>query len=209
MRKWGRRHRGAVAAAAVVLLVMLVAAGAFGWRELRQQAETEQLVKLALTEATTFKEANKVPEALVAVRQAEWLLESRGGSGALRRQTQKLRGDLDMISALGKNCLLVEPLRSGGREMNLDTLGADHVHSNFQEAFRTYRIDVEALDLQEAGQRLREQDICRELLAALDHWAWYLIQKGKTKKETWKRLLWVARLADADDGWNQVRLAIE
>src|SRR5262245_8222903 len=74
---------------------------------------------------------------------------------------------------------------------------------------RAYGIDVEALEPPQAGQLIQQQDIGRELITALDAWGVWLFQCGDQKKETWKRLLRVAQLAEADVERNKVRLAIE
>jgi serine/threonine protein kinase/Flp pilus assembly protein TadD len=198
--KWAWRHRSVVGAATVILLLGLLAGGVFAWRELRQQAEAEHQVELALQEATIFQGENKWAEGLVAVRRAEVLLESRGGGDALRRRARDLRRDLDMIANLEDTRLLYRRNES--------------IPGNYAKAFRTYGIDVETLDPQQAGQLVRKQPICRELITALDLWAVermlrYEQTKDDTIKGNWNQLLRVARLAKADDRQSQVYLAIE
>jgi hypothetical protein len=139
----------------------------------------------------------------VAVKRAKEQLESRGGGYVLRRRTQNLLRDLDMILKLEETCLEVKVLRSGVNP------GAA-VAEDYQQAFRAYGIDVEALDPPQAGQLIRQQDIGQELITGLEYWAiWLIVHDDPMKKETWKRLVRVARQAEADDGRNQVYLAIE
>jgi tetratricopeptide (TPR) repeat protein len=198
---------------AAVLLLALATAGVFGWRELRQQAETERQVELALREATIFQGEAKWPEALAAVRRAEVLLESRGASYMLRRRTKNLRRDLDMISVCEE--IRLRAMNRWTRDESghdVDRLDLGQANTEYQKAFRAYGIDLEALDEAQAGELLRAQSIRQELVAALDHWA-RLLTRSEAKKETWKvlwrRLLHIARLADTDDWPNQVRLAVE
>jgi serine/threonine protein kinase/Flp pilus assembly protein TadD len=209
--KWARRHRPVVGAAGVVLLFVLAAAGAFGWWQLRQQAETERQVELALQEATIYQGESKWPEALAAVRRAEILLDSRGGSGTLRRRIHDHRRDLDMISELEEIRMRASArwVRDGGsHDESVSRLDLDQVSAEYRKAFQDYGIDWEALDPVQAGELIRAQPIRRELIAALDHWARLLTQR-EANKATWTRLLRVARLADTDDLPNQVRLAAE
>jgi serine/threonine protein kinase/Tfp pilus assembly protein PilF len=206
--KWARRHRPIVGATAVVLLLALAAAGAFGWRELRQQAETERQVELALQEATIFQGEAKWPEALAAVKRAEVLLDSRGGGGMLRRRSHDLRRDLDMISACEEIRLRAKGIPTGSSVYGAFDFDLDEANADYHKAFRAYGIDLEALDPPRAGELVRGRAIRQELIAALDHWA-RLLTRETEKKETWKRLLRVARQADSHDWRNRVRLAVE
>jgi tetratricopeptide (TPR) repeat protein len=207
--KWARRHRPVVGAAAVVLLLVLAAAGAFGWWYARQRAATELQVELAFQEAMILQGESKWAEALAAVRRAEVLLDGSGGSGPLRRRTRALRRDLEIISACDEIRLHATArwIREGGGA-DVTRLDLDRVNVEYRKAFQTYGIDVEAQDPAQAVELVRAQAIRRELIAALDHWA-HLLTGSDAKKETWKQLLRVARLADADDWRNQVRLAVE
>src|SRR5262249_35804155 len=97
----------------------------------------------------------------------------------------------------------IRPTRNGGPDIDWDRLNADYYKS-----FRNYGIDLEALEPAQAGELIRAQAIHQELLAALDHWA-RLLTEPTTEKETWKRLLQIARQADTDSWRNQVRRAVE
>jgi serine/threonine protein kinase/Flp pilus assembly protein TadD len=205
--KWARRHRPVVGAVAAVLLLALATAGAFGWRELRQQADTERQVELALREVTIFQGEAKWPEALAAVKRAEVLLESRRASDLLRRRAHDLHRDLDMAAELEEIRLRTTGVRGGGGHSSAG-FDLDHDHAAYLKAFLTCGIDLEALDPAQVGELVRAQAIRQELVTALDHWA-RLLTESEATKETGKRLLRIARLADTDEGRNRVRLAVE
>src|SRR5262249_26653561 len=127
-----------------------------------------------------------------------------GGSGALARRTHDLRHDLDMAAELDDIRLRFAAIRT---IHGVPDYGADH-DAPYRNAFQAYGIDLPVLDAQRAAELIRARTIRAELVAALDHWA-QLLTRLKTKKDLSRRLLEVARLADADDWRNQVRRAIE
>jgi serine/threonine protein kinase/tetratricopeptide (TPR) repeat protein len=204
--KWSRRHRAAVVAGAMGLaLALAILFGGLGWivrdRAFRSEA-TERRVSLALLEAAEFQDRAKWLEALEATKRAEGFL-AVGGSESLHRRVRERQRDLKMVLRLDEIRL---PRTVNGAEAGFDNLRAD---TSYAKAFREYGIDVEALEPSEAARRIRSRPIGLELTAALDHWAfarWYTHQADETSP---KRLLAVARAADADEWRNRLRDAWE
>src|SRR5205807_10100652 len=75
----------------------------------------------------------------------------------------------------------------------------------YAEAFAKYQLDLDGVDPQEAGSRVRASPICLQLTAALDDWA--LIGKRR-QAPGWQRRLAVARTADPDRWRNRLRDAL-
>jgi tetratricopeptide (TPR) repeat protein len=205
LRKWGRRHRAAVAAAAVVLVLgSAMLAGSVGWQahgwEARRE-QTAQAVAQALDEAALWQQQRRLPEALSAVRRADGLVRGGTADEALRRHVQARRADLELLEALDNARLEGTAERDGH---------FDHERANglYEEAFRAAGLDIEGLPTEEAAERLRLTTVAAELAAALDHWAmlrWLIRGTGDT---TWQHLLAVARAADPDGMAARVRDAL-
>jgi tetratricopeptide (TPR) repeat protein len=200
-RKWARRHRPAVWSAAGALLVALAAlAGAAGWvvrdRATRQERFAAE-VRAALGEAQRFQEEGKWAQGLAAARRAEALLVSGGGSAGLRESVREALADLRMVVRLEEVRILQSSLKDG----HFDDEGADQAYA---AAFWEYGIDVEALSVREAAERIRARAIRVELAAALDGWAstrrWYPRPGQKSHAD----LMALAYHADPD--WRRMEL---
>jgi serine/threonine protein kinase/Tfp pilus assembly protein PilF len=202
MRKWARRHHAVVTTAAVgLLLAVAVLAGAVGWvardRMVRRQL-AERAGVAALAEARQLQQEEKYAEALAAARRAEGWVEGADGLPELRQRVHDLLADLEMFKALEDVRLEQTAVKDG----HFDIVAGDAAYAN---AFRNYGIDVDALDIEEAGARLRERTIGVPLAAALDNWA--MVRKIAGKPH-WQRLLAVARAADPDDWRCRLRRAL-
>jgi tetratricopeptide (TPR) repeat protein len=75
----------------------------------------------------------------------------------------------------------------------------------YAAAFQWYGLDVEHLDPAEVGEHIRSQSIQRQLVIALDHWAYLL----GNRKDRVKQLLAVARAADPDPWRDRLRDVLE
>jgi tetratricopeptide (TPR) repeat protein len=223
LRKFARRNRGALAAAAVltvaILLALGTAAASIGYvaadraarraEEVREraarQAETERTVEAALREAEFFQRQTRWPEALTAARKAEAILKSGEGGPEVEERVRQAVADLDMIAALEDIQLRKSSSQSEPAEMRL----AD---ANYVAAFRRYGIDVDALPVETAAERIRARPIRAELVAALNDW---ILRRnnshGDFEREALndpgtKHLLDVLRAADPDPwslrGWS-------
>jgi tetratricopeptide (TPR) repeat protein len=200
-RKWSRRHRAVVAATTVVLAMALVLLGAVGGWQVQRRLAAESEARNALAEAEAWQQQARWPEARAAARQAEGLLTGGGGRAELQQRVRELLEDLAMVERLEEIRLQMSQVVDN----HFDLAAAD---SAYAQAFRDYGADVEALGL-EAVAWIRRRSIAVELAAALDNWA-MARRQGKGKVDgTWKRLLALARAADADALRTQVRQALE
>jgi tetratricopeptide (TPR) repeat protein len=200
-RKWSRRHRAVVAATAVVLAMALVLLGGTGGWLVQRRLAAENEALNAIVEAEIWEQQARWPEARAAARRAEGLLTGGGGRGELQQRVRELLDDLAMVERLEK----IRLDQSQVADNHFDLAAAD---SAYAQAFRDYGADVEALGL-EAVAWIRTRSIAVELAAALDNWA-MARRQGRGKVDgTWKRLLALARAADADALRTRVRQALE
>jgi tetratricopeptide (TPR) repeat protein len=197
MRKWCRRHKALVGSAAAVLLVAALLAGGVGlwWMEKRAAAVGEAQAALRQAEELTADE--RWPEALAAVRRAKVVLAGTA-AGELRQAAEQLDRDLEMARRLEEARLADTVVKD---EHFFDWEAADRA---FAQAFRSYGLDLELLDPQEAAQFIRSRSISRQLIAAIDHWA--VVQPHT---QNCARLLAFARAADPDELRDRLREAAQ
>jgi serine/threonine protein kinase/Flp pilus assembly protein TadD len=198
LRKWGRRHRGLVAAAAVWLLAALaVLGGTAGWvvrdRAARRH-EGERLAREALQEAERLEGEERWYEALAAVKRAEGALAGDTATG-LAEQARDLHTDLDMALRLEEARGLAANLTSH----DFDWAGCDAAYA---VAFREYGLDLGSFELHQTHQRLGRSSIRLQLAAALDAWA---SVRSRLKARNWSQLVAAARLIDPDPWRNRLR----
>jgi serine/threonine protein kinase/Flp pilus assembly protein TadD len=206
LRKWGRRHRGAVAAAAAALLAAFaVLAGSIGWvaSDLAgRRVKTAAVAEAGQQEVARLQERGRVPEALEAARRLAGLLERDGAEGDLRRRVDTRVADLALLERLENVRLEMTAIKDG----RFDYKRADW---QYGEAFRAAGLEVEALPAAEAGERLGGTTVAAELAAALDHWAQVRRVLRGREDASWKGLLAVARAADPEGGRQHLRQALE
>jgi serine/threonine protein kinase/tetratricopeptide (TPR) repeat protein len=215
-RKFARRHRGGLAIATLaltgLLLVVAVVAGAAGWaasdRAARELALDRQ-VDMILDEAAGRLESARWPEAVTAVERVDRLLAAAGRSERPPRHGQ-LERDLAMARRLED--LYNQP----GNEMAVAGFSGGVMLGSYQaddrayaKACADYGIDLAALPVAEAAERVRLSSIRLELLRALDEWADLRRRAGVREQPDWQQLLEVAKLVDPDDARNQLRTALQ
>jgi serine/threonine protein kinase/Flp pilus assembly protein TadD len=191
-RKFGRRHRAALALAFAALLVVAAVAGGVGWVVRDQEsrrAVAQHEAGSALEDARRLQRQGQWSEALEAVKRAEGLLASVGGLEDLRRQVAQARADVDTVAQLEKARLRNADVRDG----QFDDEAAERL---YLAAFRSYGLDLATLDLHEAAARIGKSAVRDHLVAALDHWAYTV--KPRTDKAGQRRLLAIGQLADGD-----------
>jgi tetratricopeptide (TPR) repeat protein/serine/threonine protein kinase len=195
LRKFTRRHKGALAIAAVAALVMSVAigsiAGSVGWAMRDRQARQtllEQEVTRAMDEAASSFEHGRLADAMAAVQRAEGLLASGEENMELAQGLRQWRDDLELVSRLEA----IRLDRSEVREGRFDLTRADPA---YREAFRQYGLDVEELEPEEAAKQIRASTIKDQLVIALDDW---VMSNWTVGRDDWQRLLAIARRADSD-----------
>jgi tetratricopeptide (TPR) repeat protein len=200
-RRWARRNRTLVGAlAAGLALALAVLAGSVGW-VLRDQAARQALAEEKVREALAVLEPGlqqgnpHAPDVVRAARQAEAHLASGLVGPELRQRAEQLLADLAMLAKLEQ----IRLDQAAGKDGHFDIAGADPAYA---AAFRSYGVNVEALELPEAAARLRGRVIAAHLVAALIDWAEARRSRGKEGGQGWQRLLEVARAADPErDAW--------
>jgi Flp pilus assembly protein TadD/serine/threonine protein kinase len=205
-RKWGQRHRTMVRTAAVcLLLTLVVVAGSVGW-VVRDQAarrtETEREANVALGEAAQWQHEGRLPEALAAARRAAWVADSGNAGAAFRQRVQARRADLELVADLDEARLQM----TAQKEEHFDVELADLLTA---EAFQRAGLDVEALPVEEAAERIRHCSVAAELAEALDQWALMRREIKGRSDSSWKHLLRIARAVDPDGWRDRVREALE
>jgi tetratricopeptide (TPR) repeat protein len=205
-RKWARRHRplvGAVVAVLVLAAIMLV--GSVGWvardQTTRRQAITAE-VRKALTESMDWQQLRRLPEALTAARRATEIMAGAEADAAVRRDAQARLADLELLARLEDVRLEL----TSGKESRVGTFFGNR---RFEEVFREANLNVLALSVAEAADRIRATTVAVELAAVLDAWAIEWRLRGPRGEPGWKHLLQVARAADQDDQRTRVREALE
>jgi serine/threonine-protein kinase len=198
LRKFARRHRARLAVAAVLGLVLLVVAGLGGgaglwWAQKRAEAEGE--ARAALHEAAGLQEQGRWLEARSAAQRAAGVLASAEADTDLRRQAEELARDLDMVYRLEEAALQGAAVRDG----RFDRHAAEEAYA---EAFTWYGLDVQALDPQEAGARIRACAIRAQLAAHLDIW---IAVRSHLQHRSTQHLVAVAHEADPDPWRNRIR----
>jgi serine/threonine protein kinase len=214
--KFARRHRGSLVMAgfglAGLLLVVAAVAGSLGWaasdRAARELALDRQ-VDMILDEAVSLLETGRWPEAVGAVERVDKLLAAAGRSERPARHGQ-LQRDLAMARRLED--LYNQP----GNEMAVANFSGGAMLGSYQaddrayaKAFADYGIELAALPVAEAAERIRASSIRLELARALDVWSDLRRRAGTKERLDWQQLLEVAKLADADECRNQLRTALE
>jgi serine/threonine protein kinase/tetratricopeptide (TPR) repeat protein len=206
LKKFLRRHKGPVLAASAIVLLLAVLAGSIGWvvrDAAARRAETVRLVKSALKESATWQEQRRLLEALSAARRAEGLLAGADVEEALRQRVQARLADLELVDRL-ENVRL--EIMTATKDGNFDSQGADDL---YRRTFRGGGLDVEALSVKEAGQRIGASTVAAELAAVLDQWAFVRRDSRSVDDSSWKDLLRIARVADPDVWRTRVREALE
>ncbi len=214
LRKWGRRHRAGVTAAIVGLVLTLTGvAGSVGWAVRDQEARrsaTARAVAALHEESASWQASRRVPEALSAARRANGLLTGVDADEALRQRARARLADLELLERL-ENIRLEKMTEA--KDGGFDDKGADDLYG---QTFRAAGLDVEALPVTEAAERIRRSTVAIELAAMLDQWA-MLRRTVKREEElimgkedpSWRHLLRVARLADPDVWRTWLRKSLE
>jgi tetratricopeptide (TPR) repeat protein len=177
--KWRRRHPAVVWSTLVITLILVASLGWIvrDWQVRRTEAEAQVVEALEVAEPRLLQGNPYDRELVSAARRAEAQLAGGVVREQLRHQVVQLLADMKMLEKLEEIGLM--------RMKIADTA--------YAEAFREYGIDVEALSVQDAAERIRQRAIGLPLAIALDDWA--LIRAGGTN---WKPLLEVAREVDPD-----------
>jgi serine/threonine protein kinase/Flp pilus assembly protein TadD len=168
LRKFVRRNKAGLGVAGLVLFLLLLLGGGVGWvardRAARHRILEQEVIR-ALTEAEDLSRRDNLSDAVAAVKRAEGLLASGGGSAELERRVGQWRTDLKMANRLEIIRLERLPAEQGA----FDDLGTDQ---RYREAFLGYGLDLETLGPDEAARRIRASAVADTLLAAVYDWMW-------------------------------------
>jgi Flp pilus assembly protein TadD/serine/threonine protein kinase len=206
LRKWGRRHPAPVAAAVAALTVAVaLLSGGIGWVANDRATRTERTadeIRNALKESAQWQQRRRVPEALSAAHRAKAALAGGHADPALRREVESRVADLELLASLE------EALLEGGTPNFDGHPDLELVARRFDEVFRQFDLDVEAGSADEAGARIRESTVGREVARILDLWATLRQGHEGQNKTRWTHVTVVARAADPDPWRNKLRDAM-
>jgi tetratricopeptide (TPR) repeat protein len=203
--KFARRNKPALTVAGVVLLLIGLLGAGGGWvfrdRAAREQeiardraarsAAIDTEANVALNEADRFQEHGKWPAALEATRRAHGFVAGGEGSEAVRARVQDRLADLEMVVRLQEVSVRMQSAAANSTQFNYQV--GDKAYA---EAFRNFGVDVEALGVAEAGERLRGRSVRVELATALEDWASTRRARSNAGDKTWNHLIQVAQATD-------------
>jgi serine/threonine protein kinase/Flp pilus assembly protein TadD len=160
--RWARRHPGV--AAAVGLIAGLLVAGSWAWH--REVNNAEIAARAVAEEADRFRDADRLPEALLAARRAADLLPRFGGNAALRREVEERVADLGLLCRLE-----VANLEGAAVQAAENRFDQERSVPLYRHAFREYGIDVLGGDELATAEALKQRAIRVQIAATLDHWS--------------------------------------
>jgi serine/threonine-protein kinase len=194
-----KRRRLALGLAAWVLLTVLVVGGGWLWVE-RQQAERQgrarQAGEEALAQVAGLRQQSRWEEALAVLTQARSPLDEAGPAGdprseSLRRRLAQAVEDVNLAAAL-EQIRLTPAIAEGG----FDYRGMAEA---YERALEQAGLEVMG-DEATVVSRIRDSEVRRELVMALDHWAF--LASGQGNGPLRARLLRLAQEADPDPEWS-------
>src|SRR5262249_45629297 len=228
-RKFARRKKAALVVAACVGLALAGIAGSIGWAvrdkgareeliEREQQAREkalDQAVETTLNETRPLMEQGKWLEALAAVERADILLAAAGRADRPPRllelhkalsMAQRLEDIYHGAQRVPTPVLVLSGEGGSHGSLNLSQPTAEEEFyygrqqdPRFAKEFRDFGIDVDALEPAEAAARIARTSIREALVKALDNWATVRRRARGDNDPAWKKLVEVARQADAND----------
>lgn len=208
-RTWQRIRRRPVhfGLAGTVVLLLLVT-GVFGNHRLslqRQQREITGRVRLKYNDALDDLHSGRWEQSLASADQAEAMYSSVSSADSnLKTSLQFLRKNVQMVltlSELRDRVLVVNVGTSGqpGDKEGLSDLSMTE-SERYHIEFAKFGIDLKTLQPGEVFQRIRESEICEELVKALDNWS--MIERGRGARLA---ILAIAQEADQVKSRKQLR----
>ncbi|MGH7140176.1 MAG: serine/threonine-protein kinase, partial [Pirellulales bacterium] len=198
---------------------------------LSRERAFDQVVERNLDETDPLIEEGRSPEALAIIERTEQLLDAAGRTERPARlvELRKALAVAQRLEGIYQGTMRgVRPRRRTvpSPETTLfETLAPEEVYdeaffwgrrqdSDFTKAFLELGIDVETLSPGEAAEKIRRQHIRTALVRALDGWATFrkrsrgALRWRDDANSDWKKLIEIARQADADDWRNRCREAL-
>jgi serine/threonine protein kinase/Flp pilus assembly protein TadD len=205
LKKFARRNRAALAMAAVILVATLVLSGGAGWalqERAGRRARQADAVDESMQRSVRWQDQSRLPEALAEAHKAQAALAG-GDDQTLRRRVEDRLLDLETAEKLELIRLQGSVLTKLARSYTAQDAEADYAR-----AIQALGIDVEALDVREAADRIRSRTVPVELAEGLFQWATLRHKARPGSDRGWEHLLAVARAADPDSLRNRVRDAL-
>jgi serine/threonine protein kinase/Flp pilus assembly protein TadD len=163
-QRFGRRMRKHPVVMAVLGLVAgMLIAGTWAWG--REKNHAEAAVRAIAAESDGFRDADRLPEALLAAQRAADLLPRFGGDAALRRQTEERVADLQLLNRL-------EEARVEMAAVHADRSSFDYGHAipQFFRAFQEFGTDIIAADEPVVIESLRRRAVADQIVVVLFDW---------------------------------------
>ena len=190
--RWCRRNPIAAALAMTLLALVSLAVGGGLWIE-RQGAERQgrarEAVEAALAQVGDLRREGHWLEADAVLTHARSRLDEAGSSDLRRRLTQ---AEADLELAAGLERIRLTPAIDGSR-FDYRTMA-----EAYAQAFERAGLDVRS-DIEAAAARIRDSNLRRQLVMALDHWAY--VADALEDRRSMARFLDLARRADPDPQW--------
>jgi serine/threonine protein kinase/Tfp pilus assembly protein PilF len=209
--KFARRNKATLAIAALVLFFLTVLGGGAGWavrdRSARQARVTGQL-ELILDEVAKLEQAEKWSEALSSARRAEPALAAGEAPPDIQERVRQALADLELVQQLDE--IRAESgtvWASSGEGDTIRSRLAVQAEQDYADAFREAGIDVDALPLNEAVDRITaRRAIAAAVLPVIDDWV--AVRSMGTDEAATRRLIDVLHRADPDPWRQRVRDAL-
>ncbi len=206
-----------------VLLIAALVGGGWSWvaRDRAARAEeTNRVVGEALhAAALKLGQARSDPgnptiwvEAFEAASRARALLPRRECTADLCQRVNSLletvtreRNDADLLR---RDRRMIERLAEIHNDLGVH-LDNERADAEYAAAFRTYGVDIDAIDPVQAGRMLGESPVAVELANALDQWTFIRRSPAKRDLAGARRLSAVAREADRDQWRTRLRETLD
>ncbi len=216
-----RARRQSLLVAGCVLAFLLVAGGAALWlaRDARvRDTKASAAIATAMEDAQRLRGQGKLEESLAATTRAQAIAGGASVATETLRSIAELRAQLELEQVAraertaqeAKDESLVarldalavgRPVESGGETF------ASMQDARYAQAFARYGLDVEALEAEEVGRRVRESAVAPRILRALESWLSWRRHAGNPRAAAWEHLAAVCDAVDGDAWSIRVRRA--
>ena len=188
---------------AIVIVIGILLGGVLTevWSRAERQARVVAGVRASLDEATDWLANRRWKESAAAAGRAALQVTKGNVPDALRAEVNELIADARMGERLEEVRMQRGGVQGGGFDLAAEDRG-------YQEAFREYGIDVDALPVAKVTSSLASRRIRTELAAALDGWAVTRLRSSKQGQKTRHELLVLANAVDPNPERNNLRDAI-
>ncbi len=190
--RWGRRKptTAGLLAALLALFGLTVGGGLeLGRRDAERQGRAREAVEAALAQVPGLRRLGRWPEAEAVLAQGRSRLEE-AGSDDLRRRLVQADDDLRLAAVLER--IRLTPAIEASR---FDFRGMAEAYAR---AFEHAGLHVRG-DEKTVAARIRDSELRRQLVTALDHWAY--VADAIDDQRSLARLLELARRVDPDPRW--------